>query len=357
MKHKTSLILSILLPIQWLLVRWVSNYPHHIEDYYSEGIYPKIAYILQIAFGWLPFSLGDIFYFTLAVFGIYLLYKIFKEWRTHLVKNIVKLTTLLSIIYFIFNLFWALNYYRQPLYSQMNLDTSYSTEELYKTTQKLISHTNELHESMAFADSIVESPHTKKALRKMASTGYKHIPEDIIPNTKVRGSIKNSLFSLSISYLGYGGYFNPFTGEAQVNAKVPETLYAVIAAHEQAHQLGYAAENEANFIGVLASIQNPDSFVQFAGYSYGLRYCLNELARRDKYLYDSLHKTIRPGVLAMYTSHYEFWKQYDTVIESVSKNIWDKFLKVSKQTDGIASYSYIVSLLVNFDKAEPEFFL
>lgn len=357
MKYKTNLILSILLPIQWFLVRWISKYPHKIETYYSEGIYPKIANTLQIIFGRLPFSFGDIFYLTLGVFSIYLLYKCIKEWRVHFVKNMLKITALLSVVYFIFNLFWAINYYRPPLYQQMNLETNYTTEELYKTTQKLISHTNELHATMAFADSIVDSPHSKRELRKLASKGYKQIPEHIIPNIKAPESIKNSLFSLSLSYLGYGGYFNPFTGEAQVNAKVPKTLYAVIAAHEQAHQMGYAAENEANFLGVLASIQNPDKFVQFAGYSYGLRYCLNELARRDKDLYYSVHKTIRPGVLAMYSSHYEFWKQYDTVIESISKNIWDKFLKVSKQEDGITSYSYIVALLVNFDKTEPETFL
>lgn len=357
MKHKTSIILSILLPIQWVLVRWISNYPQQIETYYSEGIYPKIAYFLQSAFGWLPFSFGDIFYLILGVFGIYLLYKCIKEWRVHLLRNSLKITALLSVIYFIFHLFWALNYYRPPLYYQMDLETTYTTQELYDTTQKLIYNTNELHNSMAFADSIVGSPYTKRELRKMASQGYKHIPEYVIPNIKTPKSIKNSLFSLSLSYLGYGGYFNPFTGEAQVNAKTPETLYAVTAAHEQAHQLGYAAENEANFIGVLASIQNPDSFFQFAGYSYGLRYCMSELARRDKDLYNELHKTINPGVIAMYASHYDFWKQYDTVIESVSKNIWDKFLKVSKQEDGITSYSYIVALLVNFDKADPEFFL
>lgn len=357
MKYKISLIVSILLPIQWLLVRWGSKYPHQIESYYSKGIYPKIAHVLQSIFGRLPFSFGDIFYLVLGVFSIYLLYKCIKEWRTHLLRNTLKITALLSVLYFIFHLFWALNYYRLPLYHQMNLETKYTTEELYETTQKLLIHTNELHKNLAFANHIVASPYTKKELRSMASQGYKHIPEHIIPNTKVPESIKNSQFSLSLSYLGYGGYFNPFTGEAQVNAKVPKTLYAVIATHEQAHQLGYAAENEANFIGVLASIQNPDSFVQFAGYSYALRYCMSELARRDRDLYDSLYKKIRPEILEMYSSHHEFWKQYDTVIENISKNIWDKLLKASKQTDGVTSYSYIVALLVNFDKAEPEFFL
>ena len=156
--------------------------------------------------------------------------------------------------------------------------------------------------------------------------------------------------------MGYGGYFNPFTGESQINSKTPEALYAVTIAHEHAHQLGVAAENEANFIGVLASLKHRDKFIQYAGYSYALRYCLNELGRQDKKLYNELYHEILPGVLAMYKSHQEFWKRYDSVIERLSKEVWDKMLKANKQADGIRSYNYIVALLVNFDKTTPYFF-
>ena len=357
MKYKSLFILSVALPIQWFLVRWLSKYPHLVESHYSQGLYPKITSILQGVFGWIPFPIGDIFYFILGIWIIYLLYKLIKEWRTAILKNALRITATLSVIYFVFHLLWALNYYRLPLYQNMDIATTYSTEDLYKTTQKLIANTNALHTDLAFADSLVVSSYSKKELRAMASQGYKQIPRTIIPNENLPNLVKNSLFSLSISYLGYGGYYNPFTGEAQVNAKTPEALYTVIAAHEQAHQLGYAAENEANFLGVLASIQNSDSFIQYAGYTYGLRYCLNELGRRDKDLYKELHESILPGVLALYKHHHEFWKQYDTVIETVSKEVWDKILKISKQSDGVASYSYIVALLVNFDKSEPNFLL
>src|SRR6185369_4384473 len=35
------------------------------------------------------------------------------------------------------------------------------------------------------------------------------------------GSIKPSIFSYAGDYLGFTGYYNPFTGEAQVNTTVP----------------------------------------------------------------------------------------------------------------------------------------
>ena len=356
MKNKTNLILSAFLPLQYFLIRWVSKYPEWIEVHYSQRFYRKIASVLQSLFGWIPFPIGDIFYFALGIWLLYLLYKLIKERRPNLLKNALRITATLSVFYFVFQLFWALNYYRIPLYQKMEIETSYSTEDLYNTTLKLVATTNALHKDLAFADSVVVSPYTKKEIRAIASQGYERIPRNIISNNEIPSKAKNSLFSLSLSYMGYGGYFNPFTGEAQVNAKTPEVLYAVTVAHEHAHQLGIAAENEANFLGVLASLKNQDKFIQYAGYSYALRYCLNELGRRDKELYKEVYESIHIGVLAMYKNHHEFWKKYDSIIERVSKEIWDKMLKANKQKDGISSYSYIVALLVNFDKARPDFF-
>ena len=51
--------------------------------------------------------------------------------------------------------------------------------------------------------------------------------------------------------MGFSGYLNPFTNEAQVDILIPKYQLPTTASHEVAHQLGYAAENEANFIGIL----------------------------------------------------------------------------------------------------------
>ncbi len=55
------------------------------------------------------------------------------------------------------------------------------------------------------------------------------------------------------NYLGFTGYYNPFTGEAQVNTTVPQFLLPNIALHEMGHQIGYAKEDEANFSAYLAA--------------------------------------------------------------------------------------------------------
>ena len=78
-------------------------------------------------------------------------------------------------------------------------------------------------------------------------------------------AIKTSLWGWLGNYLGFYGYYNPFTGEGQVNTTIPKFLQPYITCHEIAHQLGYAKENEANFVGYLAAASSKDAsfFTQF----------------------------------------------------------------------------------------------
>ena len=57
------------------------------------------------------------------------------------------------------------------------------------------------------------------------------------------------------------GYYNPFTGEAQVNTNVPAFVIPFTTCHEMAHQIGYASESEASFVGflVIRNSNNADS--------------------------------------------------------------------------------------------------
>ena len=43
----------------WFIFRY---FPTFTEWFYSEGIYPFITKLLHLAFGWVPFSMGDILY-------------------------------------------------------------------------------------------------------------------------------------------------------------------------------------------------------------------------------------------------------------------------------------------------------
>ena len=79
-----------------------------------------------------------------------------------------------------------------------------------------------------------------------------------------------------------------------------------------------------------------------------MRYCVNEIARRDLDTYRELLTTINPGILKSYKEMRDFWKSYENPFEVISKLFWDQFLKANNQSNGIKSYSYMVALIINY---------
>ena len=95
--NKKHIVLSILLPIQILLIEWASKHPEFIETYYSNGIYRYISKFLRIVFGWLPFSTGDL----LMVFGVFILirflYRLIRTNFENLIPKTIHFTAVLSL--------------------------------------------------------------------------------------------------------------------------------------------------------------------------------------------------------------------------------------------------------------------
>ena len=134
---------------------------------------------------------------------------------------------------------------------------------------------------------------------------------------------------------------------------IPVYKFPTTAAHEVAHQLGYAEENEANFIGFLATISNTNIYFKYSGYTFGLRHCLGEIYRRDPDLYYQLLPTINTGILKNYQEVRDFWDDYQNPLEPFLDPRTPRILKANNQAKGMDSYSYVVALLVNYLKIKP----
>jgi len=354
MQKRTKVILTLLLPIQYIALHILKRFPQFIETYYSQGIYPYIGKISRYVFGWIPFSIGDIIYALLIIFLFRWLFKNIRRIGREPFLFALDITAALSIIYFLFNIMWGLNYYRVPLNTTLGLEKDYTTEELLNTTHRLIAKSNELHRQLGYADSTkIDIPYTHQEIFEKSINGYQNLEKEY-PNLHYSPkSIKKSTWSLGLTYLGYSGYFNPLTGEAQVNRLIKTYKFPVVSCHEQAHQIGYAAENEANFIATLAALHNDDPYIQYTGYIFALRYCVNEIARRDIEVYEEILPTINFGILESYREMREFWDSYKNPFENISKAFWDQFLKANNQSKGIMSYSYMVALVVNYFEDKP----
>ncbi len=306
---------------------------------------------MRYVFGWLPFSVGDILYTVLSLYII--------RWLIMNRKRIIKDTkhwfldvlSALSIGYFAFHILWAFNYYRLPLHESLNIDNDYTTEELVHLTEQLITKVNTIHLSVTNNDSVkVEIPFSKAQVLQMIPDGYDQLSKTFPYLAYHPRSIKTSIYSLPLTYMGFSGYLNPFTNEAQIDELIPLYKFPTTGSHEVAHQLGYAAENEANFIGSMAAMQHPNVYFQYSGYAFALRHCLNEIYRRDLELYKAMSSKVNTGVIKNYQEVQNFWFSYENPLEPIFEKTFDRILKANNQSSGMKSYSYVVALLVNYYK-------
>ena len=148
--------------------------------------------------------------------------------------------------------------------------------------------------------------------------------------------------------MGFSGYINPFTLEAQINSKVPKLFMPVITSHEISHLMGYAKENEANFIGILSSVNSKNLFLSYSGNIQALRYLINEIRKADKKESQKIIQKINKGVLKNIEKAEKKLKKYSNPVEPYLKEVYGLYLKANNQKDGIQSYNQVVNLLVGY---------
>ena len=347
-RYKKTLIAFSIIPI-FLVVKLLGRNHEFIETYYTNGMYQFTSKLLRYVFGWLPFSFGDIFYALAIFYMIRWLVKNRKRFTKDTKRWFVDVLSFASIIYFAFHLFWGMNYYRLPLNESLGIEKEYTTAQLIDITKRLIKKTNEIHISITNNDTVkVEIPYSKSEILKRAPEGYSNLEKDY-PHWKYKpSSIKTSLFSIPLTYMGFSGYLNPLTNEAQVDALIPVYKFPTTTCHEIAHQLGYAAENEANFLGCIASINNDDIYFVYSGYAFALRHCVNEIYNRDPELFQILVESINKGVRKNYKEVRDFWEHYKNPTEPIFKSTYNAYLEANDQEGGLESYSYVVALIVNY---------
>lgn len=344
-------ILPLFLLIQIIFLKAISFFPEIVERLYSNGLYVLISKLSRTLLGRIPFSVGDILYGIVIIYLLIRLWKTRKLWKTNWKDYGLKILSVLSIAYFLFHFLWALNYYRVPLFEKMNIQREYTEDELVAFTEKLIAKTNAVQFQITKSKNAkVVVPYSQATIFEMTQNGYDQLAKEYSFFEYEIPSRKKSLISLPLTYMGFGGYLNPFTNEAQVNDRLPMHGFPNVICHEMAHQIGYGSESECNFIGFLACIKNDDLHFQYSAYSNALRYCMNNIGMKNEAQFERLKKQIHPGILANYNESDAFWKQYDTFIDKGFHTFYNQFLKMNQQKDGLESYSKYVDLLVNYYK-------
>ncbi len=259
-----------------------------------------------------------------------------------------RILVVLVIIYISFNILWGLNYDRAGVAAQLNLsDGDYDTADVILLQEMLLKKVNESKEALIHHANIYP---TKNDLFKRAEHAYDKASK-IYPFIQYKSpSVKSSLYGSWGNYLGFTGYYNPFSGEAQVNTTVPKFLLPYISTHEMAHQLGYAKEDEANFVGYLAAANSGDTLFCYSTYLDVFVY-----ANREVYYFDSvLAKTAMVKLDTAVKEDLIEWRKFNlahtSFIEPVITWLYGNYLKANQQPKGMRSYNEVTRMLIAYYK-------
>jgi hypothetical protein len=343
------LILSILVKLFSLNDYWV-------ERYYTHGFYPAFSMILRSILGWIPFSIGDILYLLAFVYLVMKTWKFLRILAKRQVKEYLswilfrKYLKLILGIYLVFNIFWGLNYNRQGIAGQLELNVKpYSSQELYTLTSLLLQRLNGYAESI---DSVNRMRWDKNNLLfRQGVHDYSRAKKRYSFLEYKMASIKPSLYSPVGHYFGFSGYFNPFSGEAQMNTSEPVFVKPFVLNHEIAHQLGYGKENEASFISFLVTKESSSIDFRYSVY-YELFYnALSELRMNKdtvatKTFISQLHSRVRLDK----REEIKFRSKRRNKMQPYVSDFYDNYLKVNNQPGGLATYNEVTAWLIAFMK-------
>ena len=343
------------LVIVTILIKIFSLNPDWVERYYTFGFYPSISGALRTVFGWLPFSFGDLLYFT--AFG-WLVWKVWGAIRALFKRQLRQYFTwagfrryfrLALWIYIVFNVFWGLNYDRHGIAGQFGLAPGhYNPGDLYQLTAALQQRLN-------FYAAKVDSSkrlalNDDRTLFKEAVAAYQNASKEY-PFLEYRPpSIKASLLTFAGQYFGFTGYYNPFTAEAQVKTDVPVFTKPFIVCHEIGHQVGYAKENEANFSSFLTGRVSDNVEFRYSAYYDMYTYAMHDLFVYNPLCFIELKKWEHPQVKKDIKAYRAYILRSRNAVEPVMSLAYDRYLRMNNQPHGTESYNEVVDWLIAYMK-------
>ena len=357
MKGNRKGIIVVALLIFCLLLHMYGLDENRVESSYSNGFYQPVSRFLRFITGKLPFSIGDMFYGLLTSWLIWQVFQFFRRVfkkedkiskRAYNRMASYRFLLFCCYIYIIFNVLWGVNYNRKGIGYQVGLEkAAYSGTELATINRLLCGKINSSKKQL-------EAAHTgypanrdlfnmvEAAYRKLG-TGYPYLKYEPV-------SIKPSMWGWLGNYTGFTGYYNPFTGEAQVNTTIPRFLHPFIACHEVAHQLGYAKENEASFVGYLAAKASGNALLQYSTYLDIFIHANRNLYYADSVAAKKYRDSLAPAVVADLKTWAEFNHNHRSFAEPLISWIYDKYLKGNRQPEGLLSYDEVTGFIINYYK-------
>lgn len=336
-------------------------FPHFTEYAVARGLFRVIAFPYEWIMSVLPFSVTEIVVIMLTPLLITLLI----IWIIRIIKSEKRLYTVekgcrfiawcVSLFLLVFMIMDGANFSRLPVGELLELpNKKYTVEDLYKVTSDLALKASNAREALKEDEEGCAVLTLKKSeLFLLADDCYKSLQNDYPFLKTATWRVKPVILSHLWSYTGTTGVYCPWLAEANVNTDVPDFEIGHTAAHEVAHTMGFAKENECNFLAWLACADSGQADYTYSGHLSAYVYCSNALYKADKELWRKATSNCSKGVIRDLMKTSEYWKSFEGEVQETSQKVNDTFIKVNGVESGVLSYNQMVELMLRYyDKTE-----
>ena len=346
----------MILPVLYGLTRLAAGSPSLVESAFSNGVYPVVRNAISAVTRTMPFSIAETLIVSGAAFmAIFLLVRLIraiffrKDAWMKLLSLVITYVLLASYLAFVFYAAWGFNYFRPTIGERLDLpEREYSSEELELVCYDLAGRAAELRARVnENADGVFKC--VPDEIKESVVTAYADFGATR-PSFKADvPKVKPVYFSEFLSRCGISGIFIPFTEEPNVNTHQPPLYIPFSAAHETAHYLGFAREEDANFLAFLVGKDSSDPALAYSAYMHALVHCGNALYDADPEAYSSLRESYPDGMkrdLQDYSAYLDGYS--DGAIYEAMNDMNDSYLKFNEQEKGVLSYEEDVALILRY---------
>ena len=321
---------------------------HLIEQFYGQRIFPLISWTIDHTISRFPFAA---FYLLLilALLTLYFLIKSLvktfrsKPWRAG--RLLMSIAGILGYVVFGFYLLWGFNYDRVQLHDRLSweaisIEKDNLIEEGWHQIDELKSFENPVDwrgskEDYHFLEVVIRNRVVEMADR-LGYLGRERVRcRQLVP--------EGILLRISTA-----GFYNPFTGECNIDGGLHPLQKPFVIAHEFFHGMGVTGEGDCNFLAYLICHQSADEFVRYSGELSYWRYLQYSLRRTDPEVFKKMWDALPDQVINDLQAIDAQMRKYPDIMPRFRDMIYSAYLKSNKIHDGMANYSKIVRLTMSW---------
>lgn len=379
-------LLVLLLDLLALAANQLAVRSSTFADAYSHYMYRVLSLGIGSVMGLLPFSVVELLLYATILFVLFDFVKqlrravrvgvacvhssrVSQDAQTHLLAAVARplrrflghLFLILSTLLVLYVFLCGINYHRTSFSEEAGLSvtidahgTVYDEADLIALCDYLVTEINDTEAQLdvSFIGQTSETPKPSAAwLWHTGRTGQRAMEKLGQRYRRLSGHYpypKPILNTWILSIQQTTGVYSPFTVEANYNRDIAYYDIPFTICHELSHFRGYMQEEEANFIGVLATIGADDLYFNYSGYVSAWVYAGNALAQIDSTAFATLYSRINARTRQDMLYNNAYWQQFEGKPAEAHEQLNDAYLKKQGQATGVRSYGHVTDLMLEY---------